>query len=74
MVCIITTGYDNQLIFYSGGHMSLPDRNNPYNFDNFLNWRQNVDYYRDDPFIQKVVRHFTGNEWETLMPGPGGFR
>jgi alkylation response protein AidB-like acyl-CoA dehydrogenase len=46
--------------------MSLPDRNNPYNFDAFLNWRQNVDYYRDDPFIQKVVRHFTGNEHDTV--------
>jgi alkylation response protein AidB-like acyl-CoA dehydrogenase len=46
--------------------MSLPDRSNPYNFDNFLNWRQNVDYYRDDSFIQKVVCHFTGDEWETV--------
>jgi alkylation response protein AidB-like acyl-CoA dehydrogenase len=46
--------------------MPLSDRNNPYNFDNFLNWRQNVDYYRDDPFIQKVVHHFTGGEWETV--------
>jgi alkylation response protein AidB-like acyl-CoA dehydrogenase len=46
--------------------MSLPDRNNPYNFDSFLNWRQNVDYYRDDLFIQKMVRHFTGSEWEKV--------
>jgi alkylation response protein AidB-like acyl-CoA dehydrogenase len=46
--------------------MSLSDRNNPYNFESFLNWRQNVDYYSDDPFIQKVIRHFTGNEWETV--------
>jgi alkylation response protein AidB-like acyl-CoA dehydrogenase len=46
--------------------MSLSDRNNPYNFESFLNWRQNVDYYSDDPFIQKVVRHFTDNEWETV--------
>lgn len=46
--------------------MSLPDRNNPYNFDDFLKWRQSVDYYRDDPFIQKAVRHFTGNEWEKV--------
>ena len=37
--------------------MSLPDRNNPYNFDEFLAWRQAVDYYADDPFIQKVIRH-----------------
>lgn len=46
--------------------MSLPDRNNPYNFDSFLEWRQNVDYYRDDPFIQKVVRFFTGDEWAAV--------
>jgi len=46
--------------------MSLPDRNNPYNFESFLNWRQNVNYYSDDPFIQKVVRHFTGDEWATV--------
>ncbi|MFZ1037075.1 MAG: hypothetical protein WAN57_07695, partial [Smithella sp.] len=46
--------------------MSLSDRNNPYKFDNFLDWRQNFDYYRDDPFIQKAVRHFTGGQWETI--------
>ncbi|HOD27648.1 MAG TPA: acyl-CoA dehydrogenase family protein [Syntrophales bacterium] len=42
--------------------MSLADRNNPYNFDAFLAWRQAVDYYAADAFIQKVVRHFTGSE------------
>lgn len=46
--------------------MSLPDRNNPYNFDAFLDWRQKVDYYVDDPFIQKVVRHFSDSEWKTI--------
>jgi alkylation response protein AidB-like acyl-CoA dehydrogenase len=44
--------------------MSLPDRNNPYSFDDFLTWRQSVDYYADDPFIQKVLRHYTGDQWE----------
>ena len=33
--------------------MALPDRNNPYNFDEFLAWRRNIDYYRDDAFIGK---------------------
>ncbi|HAR97472.1 MAG TPA: acyl-CoA dehydrogenase, partial [Syntrophus sp. (in: bacteria)] len=42
--------------------MSLADRNNPYNFDAFLAWRQAVDYYADDAFIRKVVRRFTGAE------------
>ena len=41
--------------------MSEPDRNNPYNFDEYLRWRQNVDYYRDDPFIQGIVRHHCGD-------------
>jgi len=44
--------------------MSLPDRNNPYRFDDFLAWRQSVDYYADDPFIQKVLKHYSGNDWE----------
>lgn len=44
--------------------MSLPDRNNPYNFSEFLEWRKNVDYYGDDPFIRKVVRCYAGDEWE----------
>ncbi len=43
--------------------MSLPERNNPYSFNEYLEWRQNVDYYADDPFIQKVVKHFTGDDW-----------
>jgi len=46
--------------------MSFADRNNPYNFNEFLAWRQGVDYYRDDPFIQKVVKHFTGETWEQV--------
>lgn len=43
--------------------MSLPDRNNPYSFTEFLNWRSQVNYY-DDPFLQKVVKHYTGDDWE----------
>lgn len=46
--------------------MSLPDRNNPYNFDEFLEWRKNVNYYLDDPFLQKTVRHYTGAEWKAV--------
>ena len=46
--------------------MTLPDRNNPYTFDEYLDWRNQVDYYRDDEFFQKVVRHFTGGLWETV--------
>lgn len=46
--------------------MSFADRNNPYSFNDFLAWRKSVDYYADDPFIQKVVRHFTGDLWQTV--------
>lgn len=46
--------------------MSFPDRNNPYNFDEFLEWRDKVDYYADDPFIQQVVKHFAAEEWEAV--------
>ncbi len=46
--------------------MSLPNRNNPYSFNDFLEWRNKVDYYRDDTFFQKVVKHHAGNEWESL--------
>lgn len=46
--------------------MSIANRNNPYRFDEFLNWRNNVDYYGDDPFIQKVVKTYTGEEWERV--------
>ncbi len=46
--------------------MTLPDRNNPYSFDDFLKWRNEFDYYADDEFLQKVVKHFAGDEWESI--------
>ncbi|MEJ2158795.1 MAG: acyl-CoA dehydrogenase family protein [Desulfobacteraceae bacterium] len=46
--------------------MSLPNRDNPYNFEEFLEWRNSVDYYADDPFLQNVVRHFTGDRWQQV--------
>jgi len=46
--------------------MSLPDRNNPYTFDEYLAWRNGFDYYRGDEFFQKVVRHFSGPEWPAV--------
>ena len=41
-----------------------PSQANPYNFDLFLQWRQAVDYYRDDPFIQQVLKCYAGDRWE----------
>ena len=46
--------------------MSLPNRDNPYSFDPFLDWRNGVDYYADDAFIQKVVKHFAGDSWPVV--------
>jgi alkylation response protein AidB-like acyl-CoA dehydrogenase len=46
--------------------VSLPTRNNPYAFDEFLQWRKNVDYYGDDPFLRKALEHFTGGDWESV--------
>lgn len=46
--------------------MSFPDRNNPYNFDAFLAQRDNFDYYRDDPFLQRIVKKYAGDEWDQL--------
>lgn len=40
--------------------MSHPDPNKPYTFDPYLEWRKKVDFYADDPFIQKVVARYTG--------------
>jgi len=43
--------------------MSLPDRNNPYSFNDFLEWRKDVDYYRDDPFVRSALRRYAGDQW-----------
>ncbi|MBI2393351.1 MAG: acyl-CoA dehydrogenase family protein [Deltaproteobacteria bacterium] len=44
--------------------MSLPNRDNPYSFDEYLRWRRDVDYYADDPFLQKVLRAYAGGAFE----------
>ena len=36
---------------------------NPYRFDDFLSWRRAVDYYRDDDFLQRTLRHYAGDQW-----------
>lgn len=46
--------------------MSFPDRNNPYNFDAFLEKRDSFDFYRDDPFLQSIVKKYVGDEWKEL--------
>jgi len=46
--------------------MSLPDRNNPYSFKSFLNLLHGFDFYADDPFLQKTLKHFAGDEFVEL--------
>lgn len=46
--------------------MSFPNRQNPYSFDDYLSWRESVDFYADDAFIQQVVKHFTGEQWSQV--------
>ncbi len=43
--------------------MPLPERINPYGFDAFLDKVRSLDFYRDDPFLQKSLRRFAGEEW-----------
>ncbi|HEY9160539.1 MAG TPA: acyl-CoA dehydrogenase family protein [Desulfomonilia bacterium] len=46
--------------------MSLPNRQNPYSFDDFLSWRKSIDYYLDDKFLQKVLKHFSAGDWDDV--------
>ncbi|MDF0725829.1 acyl-CoA dehydrogenase family protein [Cytobacillus sp. S13-E01] len=39
---------------------------NSYTFDEFLEQRENLDWYRDEPFLQKAVKHFLGTEYEQV--------
>ncbi|MEJ2188356.1 MAG: acyl-CoA dehydrogenase family protein [Acidobacteriota bacterium] len=43
--------------------MSHVSTANDYSFDDFLTWRQDVDYYADDPFVQSIIKHFSGKDW-----------
>lgn len=40
--------------------MALPDRNNPYSFDDFLERRQGLRFVGSDPFFQKALRCYAG--------------
>ncbi|MEW9052578.1 MAG: acyl-CoA dehydrogenase family protein [Neobacillus sp.] len=39
---------------------------NKYTFDDFVTRRENLDWYRDEPFLQKVVEKFTGTDFEKV--------
>jgi alkylation response protein AidB-like acyl-CoA dehydrogenase len=46
--------------------MSLPDSKNPYSFEAFLNLLHGFDFYADDPFLQKTLKYFAGDEFVEL--------
>ncbi len=46
--------------------MALPNRDNPYSFEKFLRRRDSFDYYRDDDFLQRLIRHHVGESWEAI--------
>ncbi|MCX8123497.1 MAG: acyl-CoA dehydrogenase family protein [Spirochaetes bacterium] len=41
-------------------------KNTSYSFDEYLQWRNNIDYYADDLFLQKVTRYFSKDDFETV--------
>jgi alkylation response protein AidB-like acyl-CoA dehydrogenase len=38
--------------------MSLPDRNNPYDFDEFIAWRNHADFLQSDPFMLRAIDRY----------------
>jgi len=46
--------------------MSLPDRHNPYSFEDFLTILHDFDFYADDPCLQKTLKHYTGEAFDEL--------
>ncbi|MFS0779199.1 acyl-CoA dehydrogenase family protein [Neobacillus sp. 3P2-tot-E-2] len=39
---------------------------NTYSFDEFVSRREDLDWYRDEPFLQKAVKKFTGAQFEQV--------
>ena len=53
--------------------MSHPNRSNPYTFNPYLEWRKNVDYFEADPFFQRLIRMYAGNEADSVLAQAGKF-
>lgn len=41
-------------------------RENPYSFDAYLHARDSFNDYSDNPFVQQLLQHFTGDSWQAL--------
>ena len=46
--------------------MTLPDPENSYSFDEFLQWRNTADFYGEDLFFQKVIQYYAKDQWPEL--------
>ncbi len=40
---------------------------NDYSFDAYLAWRDGVDYFRDDPLLARLLKHFAGDDAEAAI-------
>lgn len=41
--------------------MTLPDPAHPYGFEDYLRWREELDYFDADPFLQRLVDRYAGS-------------
>lgn len=39
---------------------------NPYSFQEFVEKRENLDWYKDEPFLQEVVKKYVGEQYEQI--------
>lgn len=42
---------------------------NPYSFDPFLEQREGLDWFRDEPFLRRVVKKYSGHDYAKLEEG-----
>ncbi|MBD3228795.1 MAG: acyl-CoA dehydrogenase [Candidatus Lokiarchaeota archaeon] len=42
------------------------NRNNPYSFDDYLLVRDNFNYYKDDKFLQSLLKKYTEDEFDNI--------
>ncbi len=40
---------------------------NDYSFDAYLEWRDGVDYFRDDPLLARLLKYYAGDEAEAAI-------
>ena len=42
------------------------NRDNPYSFDDYLYVRNQFNYYKDDDFLQALIKYYTKDEFEKI--------